>query len=150
MESHDQAPRAELGSRAADEVNASPSPPSSHRHEGCGNCCIQVGIPPFRFKADGIIVDVVVRDNGEEKIVSDTDELPLPDGMPAELVQELAKLAPLGLESKSIPCIWFNPETRKCKHYAFRPNICRTFDCRGDANRFWRESLKRQQNNESR
>ncbi len=127
---------AELGRRGSEEANRrKASPRGSYRHEGCGNCCVQVGIPPFRYKADGRIVDVVVRDVCEAKLVSDTEELPLPENMPAELVEQLSRLAPLGLEFRGEPCIWFDMRTRRCKHYELRPNICRMFDCGGRANR---------------
>ncbi|NUQ61155.1 MAG: YkgJ family cysteine cluster protein [Pirellulales bacterium] len=142
MENHDTAVWARLDKQANVKPISGRPPRADYQHEGCGNCCVQVGIPPFRCKADGRIVDVVVRDADEEKIVSDTDELPLPENMPAELIQELARLAPLGLEARGEPCVWFDRETRKCKHYEFRPNICRMFNCGGDANRHWRRWLQ--------
>jgi Fe-S-cluster containining protein len=26
------------------------------------------------------------------------------------------------------PCLWYDPQTRQCRHYEYRPQICRDFE----------------------
>lgn len=74
---------------------------------GCGACCMELSVPPF------------------------LDEI---DFLPRELQQEVivARLEESGRSSQGLPCIWFDPQTLKCRHYEHRPNICREFETGGD------------------
>lgn len=31
-----------------------------------------------------------------------------------------------------LPCVWFCPETRRCRNYEFRPDACRQFEIGSD------------------
>ena len=33
---------------------------------------------------------------------------------------------------ESKPCLWYDAVTRRCKHYEFRPEICREFGVGGE------------------
>jgi Fe-S-cluster containining protein len=51
--------------------------------------------------------------------------------MPASLADELREQFAAGKEGffrGDRPCVWLDLETRRCKHYEHRPDICRNFD----------------------
>jgi Fe-S-cluster containining protein len=102
---------------------------SGYPHEGCGNCCMRIVAPPF----------------GSKHV---PPAPPLSELLPAELLADLrsnlrrlsggrygdgenlgAELSRLRAEVGSAPCFWLDLETRLCKHYAFRPRVCRVCDC---------------------
>lgn len=88
--------------------------------DGCGACCSLMMMPPFEDEDDAMYV-------------------------PPELEAELDEVWQASLSDPTLsrigkPCFWFNVETRKCKHYEFRPAICRRFEignpiCREDRER---------------
>lgn len=103
-------------------------------HQGCGTCCQQMGCPPFTPKPtseggrveDGCLIDIV-------------DE---PEGFPIELLIEyrnyikgvMAGTVPNRM-ARRLPCFWLNREARTCRHYRFRPEVCRGYDCGGKRRR---------------
>lgn len=95
--------------------------------DGCGACCLVVSRPPFRRVFD---------EGGEdawERLKYDR-----PDLHAQFLADEQSRRAHGGPDSGT-PCIWFDIETRLCRHYDYRPQTCREFqlgaqDCR-DARR---------------
>lgn len=95
--------------------------------EGCGVCCLHMGYPPYLHDSPGH-PDV-------EHWQS------VPESLKVELEQFIAGYRkPSAAELDGI-CCWFDPETRKCRHYAIRPQVCRDFkvgcpDCLG-----WRREL---------
>ena len=34
--------------------------------------------------------------------------------------------------AKDVPCFWFDEATRRCRHWEFRPTICREFEVGGE------------------
>jgi Fe-S-cluster containining protein len=59
--------------------------------------------------------------------------------MPDEVLQDLlARIRALldgdsPVWSDTIPhCVWFNPDTKRCRHYEHRPMICRGFAVGGE------------------
>ncbi len=76
--------------------------------DGCGACCMQQGHPPYT-----------------------EDELA---GVPADLKSSIETyLATLESDDSGRPCLWLDLETRQCRHYEERPQICRDFE-RGSTN----------------
>lgn len=81
--------------------------------EGCGACCTeQAGLPIH-----------LVSDRADFRLQPVT---PLPE----ELAAELREIRDRWLKENSFPpdgtpCIWYDPDTRKCKHYEHRPELCR-------------------------
>jgi len=72
--------------------------------EGCGLCCSEQGTPPFSWQ-DG-------------------------DRPPVELewdIQEHAMRYDYGL-----PCLWWDCDTKLCRHYDHRPRACREAVVPGD------------------
>ena len=70
--------------------------------------------------------------------------LALPDDLKQELERFIASYPKLPAGQLDGPCVWFDHESRRCKHYEHRPRVCRDFkvgctDCLG-----WRDWLQEQ------
>lgn len=80
--------------------------------DGCGACCLGMGVPPFgEWQGD---------------VGEDSDD-PEFDALPEPLKQEI--IAAMEVEGWAFkPCLWFDMETRRCKHYELRPVICVVFE----------------------
>ncbi|SFI08825.1 YkgJ family cysteine cluster protein [Planctomicrobium piriforme] len=76
--------------------------------DGCGACCQTVSAPPFR-------IDHLVNE-------------PQAKGVPIELVEEFMTTWYVRLQITESPCMWFDSEARKCRHYDIRPDACREFE----------------------
>jgi Fe-S-cluster containining protein len=67
-------------------------------------------------------------------------------GMPEELRRELTAYYRAALRDRTIPdrsaralpCLWFDAEVRRCRHYDHRPRICRGFEVGGEPCRNYR------------
>ena len=66
--------------------------------EGCGACCMYVGVPPF--------------DEVESVLLKE------------ELREDLAKY---GARPNGFPCVWVTTDYT-CAHYEHRPNVCRDLE----------------------
>ena len=53
--------------------------------------------------------------------------------LPPHLVAELAEYRAGPRYGEAEPCVWLDQETMRCKHYAYRPTICREFQVGSDA-----------------
>jgi len=76
--------------------------------EGCGACCHTVGVPPFRI----------------DRLVNE----PIQKQVPDQLLQELLPAWEVRLLVSASPCLWYDPATARCRHYAIRPDACRDFE----------------------
>jgi uncharacterized protein len=83
--------------------------------EGCGACCRVVTAPPFYH---------VFEEVGEE--AWDRLKRERPD-LSAELRADYAARRANGGPFYGTPCYWFDPTTRLCRHYEYRPLACREF-----------------------
>lgn len=95
--------------------------------EGCGLCCTYMGTPPgystfFLYPGE-------MQKSDEWRL----DYLRLMDA-PVEVREELRAyyedVQQGKLEDRTlydVPCLWFDERTRKCKHYEWRPDVCREF-----------------------
>jgi Fe-S-cluster containining protein len=93
----------------------------------CGACCQVVTSPPFYRVFDG---------EGEEAWERLKRERP---ELLAELCADDRQRRANGGPFYGTPCLWYDAETRRCRHYDDRPRACRMFevgsvDCR-DARR---------------
>ena len=86
---------------------------------GCGSCCLEMCSPPF---------------------LGPTDEeyLALPDAVQCSYDLGMAQREEDGWID-GVACFWFDKESRRCKHYEHRPEICRDFDRGCEACHGWRE-----------
>lgn len=94
--------------------------------DGCGACCMHIGIPPFASYD-----------------VDDFEFQALPGYLKREIRARLGRkpspFAPPNIQDAQ-PCIWLCLETRRCLQYENRPFFCREFrlgseECRDERER---------------
>lgn len=76
--------------------------------DNCGACCLQVLAPPF-----------FINDERNEAIEK---------GVPDDQVQQIVALLFGTSTMERSPCLWYDPQTRGCRHYEQRPDDCRAFE----------------------
>ena len=96
---------------------------------GCGRCCASIGLPPFHAANPDLgrqPVDLTSAAGWEwDAAVADT-ELFL--RMPAAVrAGHAALLRRLTGDPTGSPCGWLDPATLRCRHYDWRPTVCRDF-----------------------
>jgi Fe-S-cluster containining protein len=103
----------------------------------CGECCMEMGSPPFlpRSRIDDDDYDEEIEE-GEEATELCAEDLDFLEGTPQELIDEymtyIRGVLDDTIESRGaqdLPCYWLDEETMLCKHYEFRPRICRQHSC---------------------
>jgi Fe-S-cluster containining protein len=93
--------------------------------DGCGACCTGMTMPPF--------VPVAGEQEWEAFRLANPD-------LAVEIDAEYERMrAEDGWHNG--PCFWFDVETRKCKHYEERPEICQDFELGGEACLDWRRIM---------
>ena len=93
--------------------------------KGCGACCRHVGHPMFHRGLPG-------------QSPADQDWIDLPGHLKREINRYWEKLEAeyLAGDRDAVadygePCIWLQPDGT-CKHYRFRPQVCRDFERGGE------------------
>jgi Fe-S-cluster containining protein len=76
--------------------------------DGCGACCRTVSVPPFRIDPD-------------------VNE-PVLKGVPQTLIDEFLPAWRVRLHVSDSPCLWFDEQSLRCRHYELRPDACREFE----------------------
>jgi Fe-S-cluster containining protein len=89
--------------------------------DDCGACCLRTPIPPFQ--------------PGEEAILN----------VPQEFLTAVSARIAADQQFESLPCVWLDVETRRCRHYDLRPQACRDFQINSDLCRLsrWDEGIDR-------
>ena len=82
--------------------------------QDCGACCQRTPIPPF--------------EPGEEAVRDVPESLLVPIRQRIEADQHF----------DLIPCVWFDAQSKSCRHYDLRPAACRKFEVGGDLCRLTR------------
>jgi uncharacterized protein len=100
-------------------VNDKPALPVISSCDGCAACCMRTPIPPFQ-PGESVARDV-----------------------PAELMVPIDQRIEADQHFNLLPCVWLNPETRRCQHYELRPQACRDFELGTDLCRLsrWDEGI---------
>lgn len=75
---------------------------------GCGACCTHMVRPPFM-------------------IIDDADWNRLIKWRP-DLVMEINADREVRHCDDPAPCLWFDADRRTCKHYDYRPEVCRDYE----------------------
>ena len=86
--------------------------------QGCGACCLEQQSPPGYLAIMQLGCESWTDDEDVERFKS----------LPAEALRELSDYRDellLGAERRDDVCIWFDKQSRRCRHYEHRPNICR-------------------------
>lgn len=96
---------------------------------GCGKCCHGIGLPPFEASNPAFGPQTVVTRGmtaGQyDTAVFDTELFLL---MPEELRFAHAELVlNLTADPSGGACAWYDTEADRCRHYDWRPGICRKF-----------------------
>jgi uncharacterized protein len=94
----------------------------------CGACCMeQAGLPASWFV--GLTGPLGPTASGK----------PLPGDLRRELKGTVKRWFAEGFPKEGDPCIWFDLENKKCRHYEYHPELCRDGVIVGDvACRAWR------------
>jgi uncharacterized protein len=99
--------------------------------DDCSCCCLEQCSPPGY---------VAIPSGGW----SDEEDIARYHAMPQALRDELNAYGELLKAGKPHPnndvCIWLDEETRRCRHYEHRPQICRDFAAGSPACVRWRET----------
>jgi Fe-S-cluster containining protein len=87
--------------------------------DGCGACCRVVSRPPFYrvFDASG--------EDAWERLKWDRPDLF------AELLADSQARRTSGGPYFGTPCLWYDTQTGRCRHYDHRPRACREFELGG-------------------
>ena len=104
----------------------------------CGRCCQHMGTPPMyaaAFPLGGKPVwwfvkseDAAILARAPRKVREE-----LRDYYHAVQRGEIADRS-----GQDVPCLWYDEVTRRCRHYEFRPTICREFEAGGEECAAWR------------
>lgn len=79
--------------------------------DSCGACCQHMGYPPT------------------SAIMDPEEWMALPDALRIEIHDAMHALR----GDQELPCIWLDEQTKQCKHYEYRPSICRDFPVGGES-----------------
>lgn len=88
--------------------------------EGCGLCCEGIGSPVLLYQSRPDLL-------GPHPF--------RPPGLPQALINEIDAHF-LGLTRGHEPqqrCLWFDPATRRCRHYEWQPQVCHDYELGGTA-----------------
>ena len=91
----------------------------------CGECCERVGRPPFVPSS---------WDHGENKWLAENLDMPknTPESLRREFETYMAAVfanRTVDRAGEGLPCFWWDAGTKSCKHYPYRPTICREYQC---------------------
>jgi uncharacterized protein len=79
----------------------------------CGACCLQMARPPFCGPSDPEWTRLEsARPDLAREIEADRAARPLT----------------IANEAEGWPCLWLDPVARRCRHYEYRPEVCRDFE----------------------
>lgn len=95
--------------------------------DNCGACCTEQAALPIHLVGKHFRMEPVN---------------PLPPELEAELLVTVEGFLKDGFPPNGSPCIWYDSETRRCRHYEHRPTLCRDEVKPGDdACLRWRRAL---------
>ena len=98
--------------------------------DGCGACCQHVGAPPALWAEF-----IAAAARGETPELDDTIDgrmfRDMPDAARRELTDYYAELSAgrtADRRSLESPCLWYDPDSRRCRWHDWRPKVCREFE----------------------
>ncbi|MFN0053584.1 MAG: YkgJ family cysteine cluster protein, partial [Planctomycetales bacterium] len=82
---------------------------------GCGVCCEGVGSPVLWYQS--------------RPEYAQSHPFRPPD-LPEDLIREIDDhfLGMIRGQESTTRCLWFDPQTRKCRHHEWRPQVCRDYE----------------------
>jgi len=110
--------------------------------DGCGLCCLNVSSPPMFaafFPRPGQERAAWTRGTPEERLIQS-----MPKSLRVKLLSYYMRCVRTGDWRDREPCCWFDLVAKRCRHYEFRPSICREFELGGeDCLRIRKQSVMR-------
>jgi Fe-S-cluster containining protein len=103
--------------------------------DDCGACCTMIGAPPGPPYDFG---------HPDGPFAPSAWMRSLPDEIRTELMAywDGVRLGSIASRlGEGLPCLWFDAQTRRCRHYEHRPDVCQEFEVGGPNCRAWRASL---------
>lgn len=95
--------------------------------DGCGACCTGQAALPVNMVGSTFRMP--------------SCSPPLPPELEAELREAAERFEREGWPADGTPCIWYDAEARRCRHYEHRPTLCRDeVEPGDDACRRWRRA----------
>ncbi len=92
---------------------------------GCGACCEYMGAPPGYAPAYEADTPAAWYESPDGRAW-----LALPDGLRAPLDAYYRAVRDGSIDDREVmgdPCLWYDPDSRRCSHYESRPGACRAF-----------------------
>jgi Fe-S-cluster containining protein len=97
--------------------------------EGCGACCIHMGHPTFAGNPPKDKTKLSSPETWHSLRKDHRRHQHLPDPLKGELDKYLDSLDG---EDYGLPCVWLDVNTKRCRHYEYRPMVCRQFKLGGE------------------
>lgn len=94
--------------------------------DGCGACCTGQAALPVHLAGHTAGAFLVVA---------------LPDALRLELLATVDRFNRDGWPADDSACIWYDAATQRCRHYEYRPNVCRDLAVGSDGCHRWRRAL---------
>jgi len=102
--------------------------PQIENCDDCGACCMRQGTLPIDWYLGAV---AQIGNLGT-----------IPSELRAELGAMHDRFLAEGFPPAGSPCVWYDPETRRCRHYEHRPRLCRDAILPGDFFcRRWRKTM---------
>ena len=100
--------------------------------EGCGACCMEQSSPPGYAVLQSL--------GGSWPEAEDWERFKrLPTKARVILKKYIDRVMSNSPPGDEQPCCWLDLETKQCRFYEHRPQICRDFEMGSEACRAWRE-----------
>lgn len=95
--------------------------------DACGACCTIVGAPPGAYL---YLAQLPTRPDLWPEWVVGSPDVPRWQRAPEAARAAVRAYDPAGTPGGK-PCVWLDLETRRCRWYEHRPEVCRTFEMGG-------------------
>lgn len=110
--------------------------------DNCGACCMEMRSPPFM---------VYLGDDGEFHPYDECDREEYSWLIAAPPEARIAFLERVMIDDdvpEDAPCVWLDLNTRRCRYYEHRPQICRDFEVGCDGCHRWRKEYQPKENSQ--
>ena len=105
--------------------------PADDPCRGCGACCLHLAEPPF-VRIDDPEWERLQRERPDLVAEIESDFARRHPGVTGRLSDPANRLLVAAWledhDGSSGPCLWYDPATRRCRHYEYRPADCREFE----------------------
>ncbi len=107
-------------------MSANPPLPVLDSCDGCGACCFEQGAPP-----DYVALRLNPQFALDPSFAEDAARLAVLPADAARALDDYLRAIDAACAPRNGVCVWFDHDTRRCRHYDFRPSTCRVFELNG-------------------